>query len=92
MNTFRRAILAVTLLCLLAIPIAAQRGRVQGPRYPPVPAQQGPLVWVTEWGKKFHKVKLPPCQYLWHHPLNTKVPVSQAIAAGYTPCSKCGPP
>ena len=58
----------------------------QSPTYAP-PAASGPTVYVTNTGKKYHNAG---CQYLRQsqHP----VPLSQAKALGYTPCSKCSPP
>jgi hypothetical protein len=46
-----------------------------------------PTVYITKTGQKYHA---DGCQYL----SQSKIPIklSEAVAKGYTPCSKCNPP
>ena len=54
---------------------------------PPQAEKQSVTVYVTKTGEKYHRAG---CQYL----ARSQIPMSlaDAKAAGYTPCSKCGPP
>ncbi|MBU4402480.1 MAG: hypothetical protein KJ907_07065 [Actinobacteria bacterium] len=54
----------------------------------PAPAAE-PMVVVTRTGKKYHN---PGCRYVTGKTDTRTIPLSQAKAEGYTPCSVCGPP
>lgn len=54
---------------------------------PPEPAVQSVTVYVTKTGEKYHK---SGCQYLRKSKI--AIDLDDAIAEGYTACSKCGPP
>lgn len=45
------------------------------------------IVHVTDKGKKYHSAG---CRYLSKS--DHEISLGDALAAGYTPCSKCGPP
>jgi hypothetical protein len=47
----------------------------------------GETVYVTKTGKKYHR---SGCGYLSHS--KRAIELSDAKAAGYTPCSRCKPP
>ena len=53
--------------------------------YAPAPAPQTNIVYVTRTGKKYHRYG---CQYLKDSCIEKSL--SDAIAQGYTACSKCG--
>lgn len=53
--------------------------------YTPAPAPQTNVVYVTRTGKKYHRYG---CQYLKDSCIEKSL--SDAIAQGYTACSKCG--
>lgn len=53
--------------------------------YTPAPAPQTNVVYVTHTGKKYHRYG---CQYLKDSCIEKSL--SDAIAQGYTACSKCG--
>jgi hypothetical protein len=72
--------LALSLLCPVALPVAAQPGT----------AQQDPksqTVFITRTGKKYHTAS---CRYL----ASSKIPISlkDAKAKGFTACKVCRPP
>ncbi|MDY6794679.1 MAG: hypothetical protein SWK76_05290 [Actinomycetota bacterium] len=48
-----------------------------------------PMVVVTRTGKKYHN---PSCRYVKGKTDTRTIPLSQAKAEGYTPCSVCRPP
>jgi hypothetical protein len=50
-------------------------------------AADNPIVYVTRTGHKYHT---EGCPYLRHSASPMKL--SEAVAKGYTPCSKCDPP
>ncbi len=54
---------------------------------PPPPAEV--MVVLTRTGEKYHNAG---CQYVVNKTDTRTVPLSQAKAEGYTPCSVCGPP
>lgn len=75
--------------------ITAPPGSMAPPGPPPssskgmTPAQgdSAATVYVTSSGKKYHS---PGCSYLRGSSIPMKI--GEAVAAGYTPCSRCSPP
>ena len=54
----------------------------------PTPEPQTSVtVYITNTGEKYHRWG---CQYLWNSSI--AVTLNYALAAGYTPCSRCNPP
>lgn len=54
----------------------------------PTPEPQTSVtVYITNTGEKYHRWG---CQYLWNSSI--AVALDYALAAGYTPCSRCNPP
>jgi len=75
------AVLALSLLSPVALPIAAQR-REAAQRN-----NQAQTVYITRTGKRYHR---DGCRYL----ATSKIPISlkDAKAQGYMPCKVCHPP
>ena len=56
---------------------------------PQPPASVEPMVVVTRTGEKYH---MASCRYVVNKTDTRTIPLSQAKAEGYTPCSVCNPP
>ena len=61
--------------------------RVRPETKPAQDAANDPIVYVTRTGRKYHRAG---CSYLRRSAIPKRL--SEAKAAGYTPCSRCGPP